>query len=167
MSSNDKLSPHALRKALGCFATGVTVVTTRSSEGANVGLTVNSFNSVSLEPPLVLWSLGQRSRFTEVFKESEYFGVNILSHEQLELSRRFASPVEDRFADVDWFSGPRDIPLLNNCLAHLICSIERRIDGGDHTIILGRIEDYELAALQPLVFFQGRFETSAPLTNTA
>ena len=145
-----------LRQALGCFATGVTVVTTCDPTGQPLGLTVNSFSSVSLEPALVLWSLVNGSPSRGLFESATHFAINILSAEQMELCQRFSRPSEDKFAGLEWQRGLAGMPLLAGCVAQFECRREEVIDGGDHRIFLGRVESYRWSKSDPLVFCQGQ-----------
>src|SRR5215510_15027306 len=120
------IDPRELRNALGMFATGVTVVTTVNSDGRPIGLTCNSFSSVSLKPPLILWSLSLYSPSLQAFLQAPCFAVNILAAEQEALSRRFSTPVKDRFEDLDWMPGEGGIPLIKGSAAHLQCRNETR-----------------------------------------
>lgn len=145
------------RDALGRFATGVTIVTTLDPAGRPVGLTANSFNSVSLDPPMVLWSLARRSRNLAVFERCGRYAINILALDQRQLADRFARPVEDRFAGVDWAPGVCGMPLLAGVTAAFECLNETRVDGGDHVVFLGRVEAFDEADRTPLLFHSGRY----------
>lgn len=147
----------ALRAALGQYATGVTVVTTLDAEGRPAGLTVNSFASVSLDPPLVLWSLAQTSACMQAFRSCEHFAVNVLAVDQFELSNRFALAGYDKFADIEWLPGLGGVPLLNGCCARFECRSQARHAGGDHVIFVGRIERFSREDRAPLVFHGGRY----------
>jgi flavin reductase (DIM6/NTAB) family NADH-FMN oxidoreductase RutF len=147
----------SLRQALSAFSTGVTVVSTVSSTGKPVGLTANSFNVVSLEPPLVLWSLRTSSVSIEAFRSASHFAVNVLSEEQIDLSRRFASPSEDRFETVTWRFGPNPVPILKGCAATFECRLVSQQFLGDHVLFIGRIEEYRCKAKRPLIFHHGRY----------
>lgn len=153
--------PAALRSALGQFATGVTIVTTRGTDGAPIGLTANSFNSVSLDPPLILWSLARKSVNLAVFESSSHFAINVLAADQRALSDRFARPVPDRFDSVDWREGAGGVPVLDGTLASFECAAHRQMDGGDHVIFLGRVLQFRAAAAEhdkePLVYYAGRY----------
>ncbi len=152
------------RAALGMFATGVAIVTTRTPAGELVGLTVNSFNSVSLEPPLVLWSLGQRSMSAPFFLAATHYAVNVLGAEQRELALRFAAPVGDRWAGVPWRAGASGVPLVEGAVAHFECFNKARHEEGDHIIFIGQVEHCEhRAGAAPLLFHGGRFYTEHPL----
>ena len=145
------------RKVLGRYPTGVTVVATRDAQGAPVGLTCNSFASVSLSPPLVLWSLALHASSLPVFLQASCFSVNFLSAEQAALSRRFSAPVADRFAGVEHRSGEDGVPLIAGCAAALECRNEIRHYTGDHVIFIGRVLRYTDALAKPLVFAEGRY----------
>ena len=145
------------RRALGQFATGVTVVTTRAKDGRPVGLTVNSFSSLSLEPPLVLWSLARNAHCREDFTHTSHFGVNVLAANQHHLSQQFAQTIPDKFAGVDCTDGTAGVPLLKGAVAHFLCRNVKQYDGGDHVIFIGEVEDYKRFAGEPLVFCAGRY----------
>lgn len=145
----------AYRGALGQFATGVTIVTARGPDGAAVGVTANSFNSVSLDPPLVLWSLAHTSRSMPVFREAEHFAVHILARDQQQLSDRFASSVTDKFAGLD-VTGDRS-PLLAGCTARFECTTRHRYEGGDHLIFVGEVIAYESGDKPPLLYHSGGY----------
>ncbi|HMM54831.1 MAG TPA: flavin reductase family protein [Candidatus Desulfobacillus sp.] len=147
----------ALRDALGAFATGVAVVTAVRPDGRPAGLTVNSFNTVSLDPPLVLWSLSRRSPSLAAFRQASHFAVNILSAGQQALSERFARRDSDKFAGIDWQAGLGGAPLLPGCCAVLECGNEARHDGGDHLVFIGRVERFARSEAPPLVYHRGRY----------
>lgn len=145
------------RNALGAFATGVTVITTRSAEGADVGVTANSFNSVSLDPPMILWSIGKTSSSLAAFMEAERFAVHILSAEQEMLSGRFAKSGSDKFAGLSVSRGIGDVPLLEGCAARFQCRIAFRHEAGDHYILVGEVEAFDHDGHAPLAFHSGRY----------
>lgn len=146
----------ALRRALGRFATGVTVVTTLTPAGIPVGVTINSFASVSLEPPLVLWSLGNPSHHFELFRASGHYCINVLSARQTDISNRFASPVEDRFAGLVWHPGLGGAPVLPGCCATFEVRNEVQHPGGDHHIFVGLVERFSAdPCVEPLIFSDG------------
>ncbi len=147
-----------LRNALGCFATGITVVTTLDAEEP-VGMTVNSFASVSLEPPLVSWCLAKKSHYYDIFMATDIFAINVLSEHQEHISQLFASADENRFTKTDWQRGHHDLPLLSGCIAHLECRTEHLYPGGDHTILVGRILSHSYNYLQPLIFSHSEYKT--------
>ena len=146
-----------LRRALGAFATGVTVVTTVDSEGTPRGFTANSFTSVSLDPPLILVCLAKRAASCPIFQEAQSFAVNILSEDQKAVSAAFSSPTADRFATVDWSARVTGCPILADVVAWLDCRMQDVIDAGDHYILIGRVVDYDYAAASPLGFCRGAY----------
>jgi flavin reductase (DIM6/NTAB) family NADH-FMN oxidoreductase RutF len=153
----DRLDRRDFRRALGQFATGVTVVTARTTDGRKVGVTVNSFSSVSLDPPLVSWSLSRQAPSFSDFTHATHFAVNVLAANQHHLSRQFSTPVPDKFSGVEFVEGPAGVPLLSGVNAHFVCRNVRQYDGGDHVIFLGEVEDYKYSDGEPLVFHSGRY----------
>jgi len=149
------------RAALGSFATGVTIVTTKAPDGADVGMTANSFNSVSLDPPMVLWSISKTALSQPVFAAAEYFAVCILASGQEDLSNRFARRGEDKFADLTLERGPGDIPLLDGCAARFKCRTAYRYEGGDHDIIVGEVLEFDHFDRKPLLFHRGKYSALA------
>ncbi len=147
----------ALRNALGAFATGVTVVTALDASGRAIGLTVNSFNSVSLEPPLIVWSLSLASPNLAAFRECSHYAINVLALDQAWLSQRFASREADKFSGLDWKAGLGGAPLLRGCCASFECANEARHAGGDHLVFIGRVERHGHHPKEPLVFQGGRY----------
>jgi flavin reductase (DIM6/NTAB) family NADH-FMN oxidoreductase RutF len=145
------------RRALAQFATGVTVVTTRAADGGPVGLTVNSFNSVSLEPPLVLWSLALKASSLPAFEQCGHYAINVLSEQQLDVAQRFATRGADRFGPQDWRAGPFGLPLLDGCVATLVASNRSRHPAGDHVILVGEVVQFDAPGGVPLVFHDGRY----------
>lgn len=156
------IDPQRFRQALGTFVTGVTIVTTRDGEGRPVGLTANSFNSVSLDPPLVLWSLALSSANLAAFRDAGHWAVHILSSDQQPLSQRFASRGVDKFAGLEFGEGPGGVPLLDGCAARFVCRATFEYEGGDHAIFVGEVVDLELAPATPLVFHSGRYSQVLP-----
>jgi flavin reductase (DIM6/NTAB) family NADH-FMN oxidoreductase RutF len=149
----------SLRDAFGQFATGVTVVTTLDKNGSPIGLTANSFASVSLDPPLVSWCVDRSStRFNEFF-DAQYFTISVLTSEQQEISNLFAMRSWDQtvFDDTQWFEGLNKVPQIPNVNARFHCKTAHCYEGGDHIIIVGSVLDYESEANEPLVFFQGDY----------
>jgi flavin reductase (DIM6/NTAB) family NADH-FMN oxidoreductase RutF len=146
-----------LRDVLGCFATGVTIITACRADGQPIGLTVNSFNAVSLDPPLVLWSQNCQSSNAPVFAHTAYFAVNILAGDQEPLARQFASKVPDRFAGVDYQLSAEGVPLIAGCAAWLICRTSHHYPEGDHVIHLGQIVRCQHTAQPALLFHRGQF----------
>ncbi|SEQ30848.1 3-hydroxy-9,10-secoandrosta-1,3,5(10)-triene-9,17-dione monooxygenase reductase component [Solimonas aquatica] len=145
------------RKALGAFATGVTIITTSGADGAPVGLTANSFNSVSLDPPMVLWSLANSAASLGTFRRAEYWAVHVLASDQEELSARFARRGIDKFAGLEYDAGRGGIPLLRGCMARFVCRTASQYEGGDHLIFVGEVLDFDRSEAAPLVFHAGRY----------
>lgn len=152
-------TPDALRTALGRFTTGVTIVTCRDPQGRPVGLTANSFNTLSLAPPLVLWSLREHSPALAAFRAAEFFAVNVLAQSQIELSRRFASKVPDRFAEGDWADGLGGAPVLSGCAAVFECASVSHQLAGDHVLFIGEVQRLGQTPIAPLVFQAGHYRT--------
>lgn len=148
----------ALRDSLGRFATGIAIVTTLDVEGLPIGLTINSFSSVSLNPPLVLWSLDNRSAHLEDFKRASHYVINILSSDQEMLSNTFASPANNRFDGLAWQAGAGGAPLLPNCLAQFQVRNSQQMAGGDHLIFMGDVEHFtHRTDAEPLLYYAGRY----------
>lgn len=145
------------RHALGAFPTGVTIVTARSPEGADVGLTVNSFNSVSLDPPLVLWSLAKSSASIQAFERATAFVIHVLSASQEELATRFATKNIDRFAGLDIARGYGGAPLIPGCAARFECKKAYLYEGGDHVIFVGEVLEFERSDKPVLAFHGGKY----------
>ncbi len=147
------------RDALGCFATGVTVATLTTEAGQPVGVTINSFTSVSLDPPLILFCLGRPAQVAADFQTSRYFAINILSEGQQAVSDRFAAPPHaGSWTDVAVQRSPAGCPWLAGCLAYFDCALESVHDGGDHLILIGRVLTVERGAGgPPLLYFRGAY----------
>ena len=160
------VDPQHFKGALSQFATGVTVVTTIGLDGRPVGLTASSFNSVSLAPPLVLWSLSLRAASLPAFQLHTHYAVNVLAADQLALARRFASRDADRFAGVPFRLGRGGAPVLDGCVAWFECFNRSRHEEGDHVIFVGQVEACGYAAGQPLLFHGGQLLDDAPLGVT-
>jgi flavin reductase (DIM6/NTAB) family NADH-FMN oxidoreductase RutF len=146
-----------LRDVLGTFVTGVTVVTTVDATGRNHGLTVNSFSSVSLDPPLILWSQSNSSSSHPIFSKSERFVINILAEDQIDLSNRFAKSAADKFSDLELDISAHGLPVLKKVSAWLACKLASSISGGDHTIYIGQVEQIQRTNRRPLVFGGGKY----------
>jgi 3-hydroxy-9,10-secoandrosta-1,3,5(10)-triene-9,17-dione monooxygenase reductase component len=153
--------PKDFRRALGMFATGVTIVTARAADGTSVGITANSFNSVSLQPPMVLWSLAKNARSLAVFSASEHWNVHILSNEQDALSNRFARAGEDKFAGLALDESINGAPLIPGCSARFQCRTAFQYEGGDHIIFVGEVTGYDACALPPLLYVTGDYALAA------
>ncbi len=148
-----------LRAALGRFTTGVTIVTALDAAGERIGLTVNSFNSLSLEPPLVLWSLRRESPSAAAFAAARHFAVNVLAESQLAVSRRFAARKADRFEEGDWGRGLHGLPVLAGAAAVFECETASSQDAGDHLLFIGRVLACSDTAVAPLLFQAGHYRT--------
>lgn len=151
------ITKEEFRAALGRFASGVTVVTTKDNSGKLFGITVSAFCSVSLEPPLVLVCIEKRAGSHHAFQESEAFVVNILSEAQQSISNHFASHIDDKFAGVEYSSGIADLPVLKDCSANLECRLHQVSEGGDHTIFIGEIEKATITEENPLVYWHSKY----------
>lgn len=149
--------PQKLRECLGKFATGVTVVTCNDAHGRPCGITANSFSSVSLDPPLVLWNIAKVSNSLQAYLAAEYFAINILTHDQQELSSHFATTDHTLFDHVDFGISDNGVPILPNTLACLECRTHQIHDSGDHYIIVGEIKQYRSGDQLPLVFFDRQY----------
>ena len=156
MIGDPSLDSRGFRRCLGQYATGVTVVTTCHG-GQLAGVTANSFSSLSLDPPLVLWCLSRRSRSFAAFMAVDFFAINILASDQIHLSQRFSSPDTDKFAGVAWTEGDGGTPLISGAVAQLECRREALHEGGDHVILVGRVVRYTLSDAEALLFAQGRY----------
>jgi flavin reductase (DIM6/NTAB) family NADH-FMN oxidoreductase RutF len=150
-----------LRRVMGHFATGVTIITTVSKDGVPFGLTANAFTSVSLDPPLLLISVDKKAESFPHFEESKVFTVNVLSEEQEGLSRKFAVSGGDKFQGVAYHTGANGVPILDGMLAYLECKLYATYDGGDHTLFLGEIEQAETHEVKPLLFYRGGYRSLA------
>jgi len=167
MTADVQARTRQFRDALGSFATGVTIVTTRSAAGEDIGLTANSFNSVSLDPPMVLWSLAKKSLSLPAFLESGYFAVHVLSVSQEQLSLTFATRGADKFAGLAVERGHGNTPLLPGCSALFECRTAFTYEGGDHVIFLGAVESFEHFNRPPLVFHGGRYAVAVEKPSSA
>ena len=156
-----------LRKALGRFATGVTVVTTRAADGSPDGITVNSFASVSLDPPLVLWCLGLSAASFDTFRLSNQHLINVLGADQADVARHFATRGTKRFDHLKWSPTDTGLPRLDGCIGWFEVGIRSRHEEGDHLILVGRLESFEITAGQPLVFFDSQFAELAETRHPA
>lgn len=151
------IEKNELRRVMGHFATGVTVITSLRSSGEMHGLTANAFSSVSLIPPLLLICVDKKAESYPCFEESKVFTVNILSAEQEALSRRFAVSGGNKFDGVSYRVGANGVPILDGSVAYLECRLSGSMDAGDHTVYLGEIEQAETHEAKPLLFFRGGY----------
>ena len=145
------------RQCLGKFATGVTVVSCRDQDGKPCGITANSFSSVSLEPPLVLWNIAKVSKSLRAYLEAEHFAINVLSNQQRSLASHFATSENGLFDNISYRDSPQNVPVLSNTLAHLECRTHDIHDCGDHHIIIGDVINFELSDGEPLIFYSGNY----------
>jgi flavin reductase (DIM6/NTAB) family NADH-FMN oxidoreductase RutF len=155
---------HRFRRALGQFPTGVIIATARSAEGERVGITMNSFSSVSLDPPLILFSISRRANSFPVWQAVARYAINVLNEDQEELSNRFARAKEDKWDGLDPLTSASGVPILPNAVVALECEAYGRHDGGDHEIFVGRvvaIHEHGVHRGRPLVFFEGRYRRLA------
>lgn len=152
-----KIDSRKLRQALGQFATGVTIVTTAGENEEPIGITANSFNSVSLDPPMVLWSLSKDAYSKSAFCSAEYFCVHVLTSTQRELSERFARASEDKFADLEWSKGLGAAPLLHEYVAQFECRTTNQYPVGDHIVFVGEVVRFAKTNKRPLVFHGGAY----------
>jgi len=160
--SDSAFDTKSFRNALGSFATGVTVVTAQTPSGELAGVTANSFNSVSLDPPLILWSIAKSSSSVNTFENSSHFAVNILAADQIDLSNNFARPSDDKFASIPHTFGLGEAPLLESCTAQFECERYQMIDGGDHWIMLGKVVAFNTSNRAPLLYSQGSYAGAVP-----
>ncbi len=166
-SDRSPIDPRDFRKALGAYATGVTLITASGEDGKPYGLTCNSFASVSLNPPLVLWSLLLYSSSLSVFQNASHFAVNVLGASQQALANKFAKSSDDKFAGVEWMPGLGNAPLLAENVAVFQCRSVNRYYGGDHVIFLGAVEAYSYSRNEPLLFARGGYGRFVPAEDRA
>lgn len=151
------VDPTDLRRCLASFVTGVTVMTVLDEDGKPVGLTANSFSSLSLDPPLIVWSLRMTSSCMPIYQKAERFAVNILAQDQVDISNRFAKSAPDRFNGVTFQPGIAGVPLIDGCISYLECKLEATYPGGDHLLFVGRVERIQQTERQPLAFVGGSY----------
>jgi flavin reductase (DIM6/NTAB) family NADH-FMN oxidoreductase RutF len=152
-----------LRRCLGSFVTGVTVITALDAQGQPEGITANSFSSLSLEPPLIVWSLRLSSRSFDTYQNAAHFAVNILAQDQVHLSNRFAASGIKRFDGVAYAAGLAGVPLLSGCVATLECKLQATHPGGDHVLFVGRVERIHTNSHPPLAYGNGGYLSVQPL----
>lgn len=165
-AASPAIDPRDFRNALSMFATGVTIITTRAENGEPVGITANSFNSVSLDPPMVLWSLAKNAYSLPVFQQAKEWNVHILSNEQEALSNKFAKKGEDKFAGISLDQGVTKSPLLPGCSARFQCRTMFEYEGGDHIIFVGEVLAYDRNPTPPLLYLSGNYALATKKTNT-
>ncbi|WP_168399317.1 p-hydroxyphenylacetate 3-hydroxylase reductase component [Acinetobacter indicus] len=159
---NVQIDPMKFRRALGNFATGVTIMTAQNAKGEKVGVTANSFNSVSLDPALILWSIDKKSSSFHVFEQATHFAVNILSGSQIELSNKFSRRNIDKYEGTSYREGAGAAPILDNCSAVFECERHQILEGGDHWIIVGKVVNFYDEGRSPLVYHQGAYSGVIP-----
>ncbi len=164
-SSSSGFDANYFRKALSQFATGITVITTRLNDGSLVGLTASSFNSVSLDPPLVLWSLSNQSSSMTAFQHASHYVINVLSADQASLAEQFARKNVNRFEQVDFTLSTHGHPILNGSAAWFECKNRSRYTEGDHVIFVGEVERCNVAPQAALVYHGSAFATTASIKN--
>ncbi|MGE6493124.1 flavin reductase [Cupriavidus metallidurans] len=162
-----KIDPRQFRNALGAFTTGVTVVTTHGEDGNDYGLTANSFNSVSMDPPMVLWSLGKKSSSLPAFQATGHFAVHILAADQEQISNQFARSGTDKFVGCAIERGHGHVPLLDGCSARFECRVVHLYEGGDHVIFVGEVMNFNSFDRPPLVFHGGNYGMVMKKTDSA
>ncbi len=167
MVEHGAFDPREFRNALGAFATGVTVVTAAAPDGSRAGVTANSFNSVSLNPPMILWSLAKTSRSRAIFEQAAYWAVHILAADQDHLSNHFAKSAADKFAGLEIETGIGGIPLLKDYATRLQCKTAFKYEGGDHVIFVGEVLSFDRRDVAPLVFHGGKYALAARKTEPA
>lgn len=155
------IDPRDFRNVLGTYPTGVAIVTCRDGEGRPAALTINSFASLSLTPPLVLWSIEKTSDQFDAFAQAGHYAVNILAEGHGELSRHFATHRGDKFDGIDHYHGVEQLPLLPDCCASLQCRIVERVEAGDHIVMIGEVIEMDKGDARPLVFHQGQYRALA------
>jgi flavin reductase (DIM6/NTAB) family NADH-FMN oxidoreductase RutF len=161
-SDSSVIDPRDFRNALGTYATGVAIITAMAADGRPYGVTCNSFASVSLNPPLVLWSLGMFSQGLSIFQNASHFTVNVLGASQQALANKFAKSAEDKFAGVEWTPGLGNAPILAESVASFQCRAASRYYGGDHVIFLGAVEAYAYNGGEALLFARGGYGRFSP-----
>ena len=157
MMTRPAIDPKAFRRALGNFATGVTIITARAPDGSTVGVTASSFNSLSMDPPLILWSSMKEARSCAIFESATHFAVNILAADQMDMSNHFARQQPDKFAGLDYEEGLGGAPLFPDCAGRFQCESYAKLDGGDHWIFVGRVVGFDDFGRAPLIFHQGSY----------
>lgn len=156
-NSTAEFDAKKFRRALGNFATGVTIITARAADGTNLGVTASSFSSLSLDPPLILWSSIKDTPSCKLFETATHFAVNILASDQMDMSNHFARQQEDKFKGFDWQEGIGGAPIFPNCAGRFQCESYDKLDGGDHWIFVGRVVAFDDYGRSPLCFHQGSY----------
>jgi 4-hydroxyphenylacetate 3-hydroxylase, reductase component len=162
-----KIDAKELRNCFGKFATGITVITAIAPDGTQLGLTVNSFSSLSLDPPMILWSLDNKSKSLEALQAASHFAVNVLASDQMHISNNFARSSDEKFNDIELIPSEFNLPLLSGTVAYLECKNVNAIEGGDHIIFIGEVENFQINDRKPLLYTNGQYTIAArhPLTK--
>ena len=155
--SNGNFDQQEFRKTLGQFATGVTIVTTRDTQGDPIGITCSSFNSLSMDPPMILWSLAKSAYSLPAFKQARHFNVHVLSSDQDQISNNFSKKGSDKFKNIKYQNGLSDTPVLQDYAALFECETAHHYDGGDHVIIVGKVVAFQRNRKNPLLFHGGNY----------
>jgi flavin reductase (DIM6/NTAB) family NADH-FMN oxidoreductase RutF len=161
MSSDPHVDSTEFKRACGHFATGVAIASVRDASGTPHGLTVNSFTSVSLLPPLILISVGHEASVIGYFRKATHFGISVLAEDQRTLSDHFARKGHDRFDGVAWHEGALGVPLLDGALASMECSVFRQVPAGDHDLFLGEMRHARVRSGRPLIYYASRYRALA------
>jgi flavin reductase (DIM6/NTAB) family NADH-FMN oxidoreductase RutF len=164
MQAATAIDPDLFRKSCGRFATGIAIATVTDSDGTPYGLTVNSFTSVSCCPPLVLICVDYRCSLLPVFRSSSWYGINMLSDQQRDLSVRFSQRQLDRFDGIEWKQSENGVPLIGSCLARLECCVSQTVEAGDHAILIAEVTAAEYSEGEPLVYFGSSYRRLLPQT---
>ena len=162
-----QIDEREFRNVLSRFATGIAVVTTTDQDGNPIGTTINSFSSVSLDPPLVLWSMGLAAYSLPAFRRAGAFAINFLPSDKQHLSQKFATPSASKFSGVDYQLDALGLPLLDGMLAYISCTTWRRYPGGDHEIFIGRVRALKIGDGDPLVLYRGGLSSLLPLASAS
>jgi flavin reductase (DIM6/NTAB) family NADH-FMN oxidoreductase RutF len=152
-----EISTSAFRQVMGSFPTGVTIITTRTEDGAPVGLTANAVSSVSLTPPQLLICLGREKFTAKAIQAHQAFAVNFLARSQEHVAQRFASSHPDKFSEIEYSNGFKDLPVISGALAVAECEVQRTVEAGDHLIIVGLVRKGVASDLDPLMFFRKEY----------
>lgn len=166
-STENSFSSRELRDALSAFSTGVTIVTAVDEAGEPIGMTASSFNSVSVDPPLILWSVTKTALSANAFMQARHFSIHVLCSDQTEESNRFATAGIDKFGGIDYSMNSHGVPVLSSCSSRFDCSLWACYEGGDHWIIVGHVDNLECSNLEPLVFSSGSYAIATPLRPAA
>ena len=154
-----KIDTRQLRNAFGCFPSGVTIVTLKDEKQNPTGITVSSFSSLSLDPPLCLFSIGKDQASRPLFETCEYFVINVLCAKQEDIAWQFAKPIENKFENVSYMESKYGMPIIDGNIAHFCCKKWALYDGGDHIIVVGEVLEFKQSDTDALIFFKGKIDT--------